>query len=232
MFSIVGEVFVILIFMIFILMEVDRISARVIWAYGEENAPEILAVADDINASVMKYLWVKTLINIATGLLTSLVLGVGGIDFYILWGIIAFVLNYIPYLGSVFAVAFPVLMALIQITPLGALVILLCLLVVHFALGNFHRAKGDRPGAEPLPAGGADRPGLLGVALGVRGDGAGDPDHGHHQDRHGAYTGHPQPRALYERRTGAAARRAPRPEAYPDLFAVAQGQQGMRRPAA
>ncbi len=140
-FSIVGEIFVILIFMIFILMEVDRISARVIWAYGEENAPEILAVADDINTSVMKYLWVKTLINIATGLLTSLVLGVGGIDFFILWGIIAFVLNYIPYLGSVFAVAFPVLMALIQITPLGALVILLCLIAVHFSLGNFIEPK-------------------------------------------------------------------------------------------
>jgi AI-2 transport protein TqsA len=140
-FNIVGEIFVILIFMVFILMEVDRIPARVTWAYGEENAPEILAVADDINVSVMKYLWVKTLINITVGFLTGLVLGIGGIDFYILWGIIAFVLNYIPYVGSLFAVGFPFLMALIQISPLGALVILLCLAAVHFALGNFIEPK-------------------------------------------------------------------------------------------
>jgi predicted PurR-regulated permease PerM len=140
-FDIIGEVFVILFFMVFILMEVDRIPARVTWAYGEANAPGILAVADDINTSVMKYLWVKTLINLATGLLTALVLGIAGIDFFILWGIIAFVLNYIPYIGSIFAVAFPVLMALVQITPLGALVILLCLIAVHFTLGNFIEPK-------------------------------------------------------------------------------------------
>jgi predicted PurR-regulated permease PerM len=140
-FSIVWEVLVILVFMIFILMEVDRIAARVIWAYGEENAPEILAVADDINASVMKYLWVKTLINIATGLLTSLILGIGGIDFFVLWGIVAFVLNYIPYVGSIFAVIFPALMALIQLTPLGALGITLCLVAMHNVLGNFIEPK-------------------------------------------------------------------------------------------
>ncbi|MBN2224577.1 MAG: AI-2E family transporter [Deltaproteobacteria bacterium] len=140
-FDIVGVVFVILFFMVFILMEADRIPARVTWAYGEANAPEILAVADDINTSVMKYLWVKTLINIATGLLTALVLGIGGIDFFILWGIMAFVLNYIPYVGSIFAVGFPFLMALVQISPLGALVILLCLIVVHFSLGNFIEPK-------------------------------------------------------------------------------------------
>lgn len=139
--SIVGEVFVILFFMVFILMEVDRIPARVTWAYGEAKTPEILAVADDINTSVMKYLWVKTLINIATGLLTALILGIGGIDFFILWGIIAFVLNYIPYVGSIFAVVFPFLMALVQVSPLVALVILLCLIAVHFALGNFIEPK-------------------------------------------------------------------------------------------
>jgi predicted PurR-regulated permease PerM len=140
-FDIIGEVFVVLFFMVFILMEVDRFGARVRWAYGDTNAPEILAVADDINASVMKYLWVKTLINIATGLLTALVLGIGGVDFFILWGIIAFVLNYIPYIGSIFAAGFPVLMALVQLSPLAALVILLCLIAVHTVLGNFIEPK-------------------------------------------------------------------------------------------
>jgi AI-2 transport protein TqsA len=140
-FNIVGEIFVILIFMIFILMEVDRIPARVTWAYGEENSPEILAVADDINTSVMKYLWVKTLINFSAGFLTSLILGIAGIDFFILWGIMSFVLNFIPYVGSIFAVAFPFLMALVQINPLGAVVILILLVAVHFALGNFLEPK-------------------------------------------------------------------------------------------
>jgi AI-2 transport protein TqsA len=139
--SIVGEVFVILFFMVFILMEVDRIPARVTWAYGEEKTPEILAVADDINASVMKYLWVKTLINFSAGLLTAVILGITGIDFFILWGIMSFVLNFIPYVGSIFAVAFPFLMALVQVSPLAAVVILLLLIAVHFALGNFLEPK-------------------------------------------------------------------------------------------
>jgi AI-2 transport protein TqsA len=150
--DIVGSAFVVIFFMVFILMEVDRFPARVRWAYGDEKAPAILAVSDDINRSVMKYLWVKTFINVATGLLTALVLVIAGVDFWILWGILAFLLNYIPYVGSIFAILLPALMALVQLSPLAALVILGVLIALHFVLGNFiePKAMGRELNLSPL----------------------------------------------------------------------------------
>jgi AI-2 transport protein TqsA len=139
--DIVGKALVVIFFMVFILLEVRRVPARVRWAYGDENAPAILAVADNINKSVMRYLWVKTLVSLVVGGSFALILGLSGVDFFVLWGIIAFLLNFIPYIGSIIATIFPAMMALVQFSPLWALVLLGALIAVQFSIGNFVEPK-------------------------------------------------------------------------------------------
>lgn len=63
---------------------------------------------------VQVYLLVKTLISLATGLTAWLWLSVLGVDFAMVWGLLTFLLNYVPNIGSVVAAVPPVLLALVQ----------------------------------------------------------------------------------------------------------------------
>ncbi len=60
-----------------------------------------------------RYLGIKTVISLATGLLAGTLCWVAGVDFFLLWGILAFVMNFIPVVGSFIASVPPVLLALI-----------------------------------------------------------------------------------------------------------------------
>lgn len=66
---------------------------------------------------VQIYLQVKTLVSLATGLVAGLYLSLLGVDFALLWGLTAFLLNFIPNLGSIAAALPPALVALIQLGP-------------------------------------------------------------------------------------------------------------------
>ena len=76
---------------------------------------------DVIGKSIRHYLSIKTLTSLITGILLWIALTIIGVDYAILWGLIAFLLNYIPTIGS-FIAAFPaVLFALVQLGFGGAL---------------------------------------------------------------------------------------------------------------
>ena len=65
-----------------------------------------------------------------------------GIDFALFWGFLAFVLNFIPTVGSIVATVPPILLGLIQLSTMSALLLLvLCLVVIQFFFGNFLEPK-------------------------------------------------------------------------------------------
>lgn len=80
---------------------------------------QALALIDRINDRVGTYLLVKTFINLILGGLSYLVLWAIGIEFALFWAILIAVLNYIPYVGSLIAVVFPVLLSLAQFGTFG-----------------------------------------------------------------------------------------------------------------
>ncbi|MBN1883298.1 MAG: AI-2E family transporter [Deltaproteobacteria bacterium] len=139
-FDILGNTLVVLFFMIFILLEIERFPARIEYAYGD-RAEKAFEVTEAINSSVRKYLGVKTLVSLGTGGLYALILGVAGVDFWILWGFLGFILNYIPYIGSYIATIFPTLLALIQFGPLAAVVLLALMLTVQTIMGSIIEPK-------------------------------------------------------------------------------------------
>ena len=79
---------------------------------------------------------IKTWVSLATGALAAVLCYVG-LDFALLWGLLAFLLNYIPNIGSIVAGLPPLLLAIVQLGPLEATLIAAGYLAINNILGNF-----------------------------------------------------------------------------------------------
>ena len=88
-------------------------------------------------ADIQRYLGIKTLISFITGLLAFVLCYICQVDFPILWGLVAFALNFIPTIGSIVAAIPPVLLALILNGPGSAFIVMLGYLAINMMLGNF-----------------------------------------------------------------------------------------------
>lgn len=129
--------FLILLFMLFILAGAGDLAGKVRMAFPEAQANRIGDVVATIDTKVRQYLVTKTLISLGTGLLTFLFLLALGVDFPLIWGLLAFVLNYIPNVGSVIAVLFPFFLSLLQFDTLVAPMLVLILLGgIQMLMGN------------------------------------------------------------------------------------------------
>lgn len=129
--------FLILLFMLFILAGAGDLAGKVRMAFPEAQANRIGDVVATIDTRVRQYLVTKTLISLGTGLLTFLFLLALGVDFPLIWGLLAFVLNYIPNVGSVIAVLFPFFLSLLQFDTLVAPMLVLILLGgIQMLMGN------------------------------------------------------------------------------------------------
>ncbi|MGE9268400.1 MAG: AI-2E family transporter [Verrucomicrobiales bacterium] len=134
--SFLGSSLLILILTIFMLTEA-RMFGRQVKAICEARGPDLqrmLSAAKD----VQRYLAIKTIISLATGVLAGFLCWAAGIDLFVLWGILAFLLNYIPVVGSIIAGVPPVLLALLVEDGVSAAVaIAIGFTAINVFLGNF-----------------------------------------------------------------------------------------------
>ena len=102
--------------------------------------------------SVNKYMAIKSLTSLATGLLIFFWLWLLDIEYALLWGLTAFILNYIPNIGSIIAAVPAVLLALVTAGPLTAVWVIAGYLLVNILVGNIIEPKflGDRLGLSTL----------------------------------------------------------------------------------
>lgn len=98
------------------------------------------------------YLAVKTKLSLATGLIAGLATWIIGVDYPVLWGLLAFLLNYIPTLGSILAAIPPVLLALVQFGWTWALAVAMVYLAINICIGSLlePRLMGRRMGLSTL----------------------------------------------------------------------------------
>ena len=107
----------------------------------------------DITEQVQRYIVTKFLISLSVGLLVGIILWLFKIEFFIIWAFFAILLNFIPNVGSVFAVIMPSLMALVQYESFGyAALVAAVIIVAQNIIGNIIEPKifGDRLGLNPL----------------------------------------------------------------------------------
>ncbi|MXX75864.1 MAG: AI-2E family transporter [Holophagales bacterium] len=119
---------------IFTLFEAATFGPKVRAAFGSAGAEARFARAMH---DIQHYMGIKTVISLATGLLIGIWVGVLGVEFAVFWGLVAFVLNFIPNLGSIIAAVPTTLLAMVQIGVGRALLVALGYLVVNMVIGNF-----------------------------------------------------------------------------------------------
>jgi AI-2 transport protein TqsA len=127
-----------LVYVLLGLLEVDDTRRR-IEALSNRTAARVLL--DGVAASAIKfrkYLLVRTQMSVVTGLLVGAFAWIAGLQFAAEWGVIAFVLNYMPFIGPFIATLFPTLLAMTQFesweTVLG---IFVCLNIIQFVVGSY-----------------------------------------------------------------------------------------------
>lgn len=128
--------FVLIFFMtLFLLLEGERFEQKSVRAYGEKN--NLIDSFGKIGSQIQRYIFLKTIVSFVTGVLVYLLLFSIGVKFALLWGILTFLLNYIPTVGSIIATVPPVLIALLQFSPLATLAILASLTGIQTIIGNY-----------------------------------------------------------------------------------------------
>lgn len=130
-----GIIIIFLILTVFMLSEADRFSRR-LDAITRASGPDIARMMK-ATRDIQRYLAIKTVVSLMTGFLAGLLCWAAGLDFFILWGIVAFALNYIPVLGSLVAGIPPVILALIVSGAPTALLVAGGYLLINNFLGNF-----------------------------------------------------------------------------------------------
>ena len=126
--------FLVLLTVIFILFEAAGFRTKLRVAFGDAAD---FGQLSHMTQQVQHYLVIKTAISVGTGLVVGTWVWVWGLDFALLWGLVAFILNFIPNLGSIIAAVPAVLLAIIQLGPGRAAVIALGYLGVNIIFGNF-----------------------------------------------------------------------------------------------
>lgn len=110
----------VLLMVFFMLLEASGLPAKLSVALGD--ADTTITQLTKIIDAIKRYLAIKTLISLITGILITIWLALIGVDYPLLWGLLAFLLNYIPNIGSFIAAIPALLLAFIQLGP-GATVL-------------------------------------------------------------------------------------------------------------
>ena len=136
--SLGGTFFLIIIYTGFLMGERETFDRKIAAAFPEKGLAEaLLTVISQINEQIRSYITMKTLINIMLGSISYCILWLMGIDFALFWALMIGFLNYIPYVGSYVAVAFPVLISLAQFGDLAKTALLAILLAgLQMFIGN------------------------------------------------------------------------------------------------
>lgn len=126
--------FLILLTIIFILFEASGFPAKVREALG--GRAEVLDSFREFSDRLQEYLRIKTLVSVMTGATIAAWLWMVGLDFAMLWGVLAFLLNYVPNIGSIIAAVPAVLLALVALDWTGVLLVIGGYLAANMVFGN------------------------------------------------------------------------------------------------
>jgi predicted PurR-regulated permease PerM len=148
--SVLSDTALIILTLGFVLLEVASIPRKLRRAMGRPDAD--LSRYTKIVDEVKRYVVIKTYLSIATGLVIGIFVGLMGVDFPVLWGLVAFLLNYIPNVGSIVAAVPPVLLAMVQFGPASALGTAAGYAAVNTVFGNIlePRLMGRKLGLSTL----------------------------------------------------------------------------------
>jgi AI-2 transport protein TqsA len=125
---------------VFVILGLSEVSvvARQLAARGTPGALGVLEAARDAARKLRAYMWLRTLMSAVTGLLIYGFARAVGLDLAAEWGVLAFVLNYIPFLGSLIATILPTAFAALQFGDwVFALTVFATVQAIQFMTGSY-----------------------------------------------------------------------------------------------
>lgn len=125
-----------LVYMILGLLETGG-AARRLGAMGGA-AERVLDALCETGSKLRSYMAVRTVMSVLTGIAVGLFAYAMGLELAVEWGVIAFVLNYIPFIGSFLATLFPTVFAILQFGSWqSAITVFACLQIIQFLSGSY-----------------------------------------------------------------------------------------------
>lgn len=145
-----SDTLLILITVVFLLLEASSLPTKIAMIWGQDSKAN--QDIDDFNKNMQRYMLLKSLVSLSTGIIVTICLFFIGIDYPLLWGLIAFLFNYVPTIGSILASIPPIILALVQIGWLHAVLTATIYLAINTIIGNFidPRLLGKGLGLSPL----------------------------------------------------------------------------------
>lgn len=135
------------------LLEVEDFERRIRSLRNRTASAVLLQGSQKTAAKIRRYMVIRTIMSVVTGLLVWLFARAVGLPLAEEWGFIAFALNYIPFLGPLVATLFPTLFAVAQLDTWEAvLMVFLCLNIIQFVVGSYiePRVSGSALSMSPI----------------------------------------------------------------------------------
>ncbi len=139
--SVLSTSVTVLFFLIFIILEASFLPGRIERAWPGEAFEKVNIVRKQIEESVNTYIVVKTGCGLGTALIAGLIMWGFGVDLWFVWAILTFVLNYVPYIGSLIATVPPIIVGFVILNPLPLILLVVLLLLNQQIWGNVIETK-------------------------------------------------------------------------------------------
>ena len=131
----------VLFFLIFIIFEAHLLPGRIERAWPDGASERVAIIQAQIEEGINTYFIVKTGCGIGSAVIAGIIMAMFGIDLWFVWAVMTFILNYVPYIGSLIATIPPLILCLILLTPTGLLTLTILLLVNQQVWGNYIETK-------------------------------------------------------------------------------------------
>jgi AI-2 transport protein TqsA len=134
--SVLTNSFLIILTVIFILMEAACLTQKALRLQDGDNEPDEEAFSQVFVENLRNYMSLKTIISMITGAIIALAMWLIGVDYPVLWGVLAFMLNFVPNIGSIIAAVPAVMLAIVQLGVTSALIVAAVYVAVNVVIGS------------------------------------------------------------------------------------------------
>jgi len=132
--NMLSNAFLIFLTVIFILLEAASFPAKLYSAFGSSKMS--MKNFDNFTANINRYMVIKTWMSLGTGVLVTIWLAILGVDYPVLWGLLVFMFNYVPNIGSIIAAVPAILLAFIQLGTMTAILVAVGYIAFNVIIGN------------------------------------------------------------------------------------------------
>ena len=139
--SLLGMGLTVSFFLIFIIFEANFLPGRIERAWPGGVSGRVQDMQIQIQESINTYVVVKTGVGLGTAGITGLILFLFGIDLWFTWALLTFILNYVPYIGSLIATIPPLILGFVTLSPVGWFIMLILLVSNQQLWGSIIETK-------------------------------------------------------------------------------------------